>query len=601
MPTIGDINVKISADDSDFRRKAKSTKERLAEMGRVSLKAGKGIAALGAAATASAGAFAVFATSQANINRELRSMSRLANTSAEEFKALSFASRQYGIEQEKLADILKDTQDKVGDFIATGGGALKDFFDNIAPQIGLTAQQFMKLSGPDAMQAYVSALEKANVSQSEMTFYMEAIASDSTKLLPLFKNQGREIQRLTQSYSEVNSQLELTSAQKESLQELSTSFELFKESAGSSAQLIAATLAPAFSDFFSGVAKIVPKATQVIVDFFNKFKDAQNINNISSVEREIEKLTKRISKMNDVIAKEKAMGVKMSPYGQMAKFAQEIEQDTKRVEALREQLAKLQEEEKLADAKTYDAGGFSVRSGATPRRQGLEQAGKPMPTGFINTASDEFGFNPSEDPFQMEIEMTQQKHQELLELERQFWTNKGEITRHGLTALTSMVSTNYGSQAGAIANSFASILGDTATYSKKAFDLNQKVSLGQAIVKGYDAANSAWAAGMATGGPWAPAVAASYFAASVAKTATQIQAIRSQKFGGGGSGSAGGGTGGASGALPGASVPQQANVRQNTVATINLQGDTFSRDTVGALIGQINNALEDGYSIRVNS
>src|SRR5690606_37019134 len=62
---------------------------------------------------------------------------------------------------------------------------------NIAPKIGLTADELAAMSGPQALGAYVSALEKANLSQSEMTFFMEAIASDSSKLLPLLKDNAR--------------------------------------------------------------------------------------------------------------------------------------------------------------------------------------------------------------------------------------------------------------------------------------------------------------------------------------------------------------------------------------------------------------------------
>lgn len=117
-------------------------------------------------------------------------LSGLANSSTDSFQRWSSGARMVGIEQEKLADILKDTQDKVGDFIQTGGGAMADFFEQIAPRVGVTADQFRKLSGPEALQLYVSSLEKANISQSDMVFYMEAIASDSSLLLPLLRNNG---------------------------------------------------------------------------------------------------------------------------------------------------------------------------------------------------------------------------------------------------------------------------------------------------------------------------------------------------------------------------------------------------------------------------
>lgn len=45
-----------------------------------------------------------------------------------------------------------------------------------------------RLSGPEAMALYVSKMEEANLSQDQMSFLMESMASDSTLLLPLLKN-----------------------------------------------------------------------------------------------------------------------------------------------------------------------------------------------------------------------------------------------------------------------------------------------------------------------------------------------------------------------------------------------------------------------------
>ena len=114
----------------------------------------------------------------------------------EVFQRWSAASATVGIEQEKLADILKDVNDRVGDFLQTGGGPMKDFFEQIAPRVGVTAEEFARLSGPEALQLYVTSLEKAGLSQQEMTFYLEAMASDATRLIPLLASGGAEMTRL---------------------------------------------------------------------------------------------------------------------------------------------------------------------------------------------------------------------------------------------------------------------------------------------------------------------------------------------------------------------------------------------------------------------
>lgn len=61
---------------------------------------------------------------------------------------------------------------------------LRDFFEKVAPRVGVTADQFARLSGPEALQLYVDTLERAGLSQQEMTFYLEAMASDATRAFP---------------------------------------------------------------------------------------------------------------------------------------------------------------------------------------------------------------------------------------------------------------------------------------------------------------------------------------------------------------------------------------------------------------------------------
>jgi hypothetical protein len=156
------------------------------------------IKAIGAAfaATLTVDMFKDMIIGAAAAGRQIDQLSRLSATSAANFQAQAYAAQQFGISNEKLADIFKDVQDKVGDFMQNGAGPLADFFKNIAPQVGVTADQFRNLGGPDALQLYVSSLEKANLSQNEMTFYLEAIASDSALLLPLLQNNGKAMKEM---------------------------------------------------------------------------------------------------------------------------------------------------------------------------------------------------------------------------------------------------------------------------------------------------------------------------------------------------------------------------------------------------------------------
>ena len=127
---------------------------------------------------------------------EIDRLARLADSSPKEFQRYAAAAKTVGVDMEKFADITKDVQDKLGDFMQTGGGELKDFFEKIAPKVGVTAEQFKNLSGPQALQLFYSSLQKANLSQKETVFWMESIADDAALLTPLLANNGAEFKRL---------------------------------------------------------------------------------------------------------------------------------------------------------------------------------------------------------------------------------------------------------------------------------------------------------------------------------------------------------------------------------------------------------------------
>ncbi len=196
-----------------------------------------------AGAVAGIGALTVSAVNSA---REIRNLSFVANESEENFQKLAYGSERYGVSQEKLADILKDTNDKIGDFLITGAGPLADFFESIAPQVGVTADQFRNLSGSDALQLYVKSLEKANVSQEQMTFFMEAIASDATLLLPLLKDGGAAFRQLGEEAEVTNNVL--SSLDVENLNRLGDGLDQLKQTTRGLGNQIVTDMLPALND-----------------------------------------------------------------------------------------------------------------------------------------------------------------------------------------------------------------------------------------------------------------------------------------------------------------------------------------------------------------
>lgn len=158
----------------------------------------------GAASVAAAGAAgaAIVGTALSSI-KELKNFAAAADLNVSQLQRGAFAAKTVGIETDKYADILKDVNDRVGDFMATGAGPMVDFFEQIGPKVGVTAAAFEGLNSEQSLALYISSLEKANVSQAEMTFYMEAIASDATRLVPLFLNNASAMSALQQEAKEL--------------------------------------------------------------------------------------------------------------------------------------------------------------------------------------------------------------------------------------------------------------------------------------------------------------------------------------------------------------------------------------------------------------
>lgn len=166
--------------DRESRKRLRAIRKNFEVLGKA---AGIGISSAAAALTA-------LTAATVSASRDIQRFAAISQSSTREFQRFAAGASKVGIEQEKLADIFKDVNDRVGDFLVTGAGPLADFFEQIAPKIGVTIDQFRDLSGPQALGLYVDSLQRANVSASEFTFFLEAVASDATALLPLLQDNG---------------------------------------------------------------------------------------------------------------------------------------------------------------------------------------------------------------------------------------------------------------------------------------------------------------------------------------------------------------------------------------------------------------------------
>ncbi len=155
-----------------------------------------GLAVAGAASTVVV-SLAAMALETANQATELEKFAFRANSTTQEFQKMAVGAAAFGIEGDKLSDMLKDFNEKWGELTTIGAGGGVDFFEQIAMKTEGSSEaakrlilDMQKLSGPEALQMYVNKLEEAGVTQQQMSFYLESMASDLTDLYPLLANGG---------------------------------------------------------------------------------------------------------------------------------------------------------------------------------------------------------------------------------------------------------------------------------------------------------------------------------------------------------------------------------------------------------------------------
>jgi hypothetical protein len=285
------LNVILSARDREFTRAMERAQRRVDRFSRQSNQNLNSTtrafnmligAAKGFLPALSAGAVVAQMRRIVSEGNRIATLSQIAGTTAEEFQRFAIGAQTVGFDMDKTADIIKDVNDKIGDFLATGAGPMADFFENIAPQVGVTADQFARLSGQEALMLYVRSLEAANLSQAEMTFYMEAIANDATALLPLLSNNATEMRRFGDEAAEAGRILDNETIASAREAEIALS-QMAGEIRGNLNQAFLA-LAPLLVSTTAGIANL----TTAVRNFFDAAGEMQIEADVSHLEQDIE-------------------------------------------------------------------------------------------------------------------------------------------------------------------------------------------------------------------------------------------------------------------------------------------------------------------------
>lgn len=561
---VGDIAVEVSADIGPLQRGLRSARGDVGRFGRsteqMAQRATRATVAMTAAFAAATAAGLALANRVGELGERITNLSRVAGTTPEKFQEWAAASRSVGIEQEKLADILKDVQDRVGDFLATGGGPMADFFENIAPKVGVTAEQFARLSGPEALRLYVRSLEQANVTQNEMTFYLEAMSSDLTMMLPLLRDNGREMDRLGREAREAGAIL--------SNDTVRGADELAKKMREMSDQMYG-ELIPALISVEDELALLA----QFVTDYG------------------IPALTSLIELAGGAAEKFQALAGWIKSLGGNPRFFDDQGNEY-------DQYNNLIASPNMSVGEPLDLGEIALPpaqggdGGASVRRGGGGGGGRSGPTEEdLERLRDQFATEQEiiQENYEKQLEQLQEFRDRKLTTEEEFNELERRIQKEHQEKMLDLERARRDATLSAVSGALGDVASLMQTENKKLFAIGKAAAIAEATVSGYQAAVDAWQKGMKVGGP---PVAAAFTAASIAKTGALISSIASTSYGGGsgGASSAGGGVGVA--ATP--SAPQN-----NQYVNVNLTGEgPIGRGSIRGLIEQINEAIDDGAVIR---
>ncbi|MCS0106553.1 hypothetical protein [Vibrio alginolyticus] len=261
---------KVANDETaNFERKINVAGSSIRKMGTATLQL-TGMITAGVGAAVAASTYMVRQSAQQA--REIERQATVAQVSVQRIQELSYASEQYSIAGDKMADILKDVNDKLGDYAATGGGEFKDFFEQIAPKVGLTVSKLQRMAGPEALIAIKEAMDQANVPMKQQIFYLESIANDASALMPLLENKGERLYELTRHYKDLNVAMSKYDIQqfKQMDQQISDMEMQMSRAFGNLSRQVTYSLLPAMDDvntFVSNMTKGVRDYTSQIEAF----------------------------------------------------------------------------------------------------------------------------------------------------------------------------------------------------------------------------------------------------------------------------------------------------------------------------------------------
>lgn len=204
-----------------------------------------------------------FAAGQADLARQTLASAQAFGVSAVELQKWQYAAEEVGIGGEKVADIMKDVAEKIGDAYLNGAGEAREVIQGLGLDLGKLAQ----LRPDEQILAISERLE--GMPKAGQVQILEALASDASLLLPLLDNNAQRLRELSAAAEERG--VILSEDELENLAAAEKSFrDLINRVKGFGAE-IAGRLAPTFTKLSEAIDKALadkPKLLDTLAERF---------------------------------------------------------------------------------------------------------------------------------------------------------------------------------------------------------------------------------------------------------------------------------------------------------------------------------------------
>lgn len=197
---IGALRANLSLDATQFDKGSKQAQSGLKSLHssfqKVMPSMAKLAAGMTAAFTAATAGIIAGSAALASQAKEIKQSADALGMTTESFQVMTGAAAKFGIEGDKIRDVVKDLNDRFGDFMLTGAGPLVDFMEQIATPQSVSVEELVKLPPEERLIRMQSLMDSAGASLEQQTFLWEAIASDATYLMPLLADGGEHLRRI---------------------------------------------------------------------------------------------------------------------------------------------------------------------------------------------------------------------------------------------------------------------------------------------------------------------------------------------------------------------------------------------------------------------